>query len=506
MRAALRLLPGVVSDDTTFGSEGRIADVNNMRFWRGQAQTIGGWSKLTDGISGVCRNVLPWTDLDAYTNIAFGTHTKLYVHVNGALSDITPTTGFTAGSEHGAGGPGYSSGAYGSGDYGEGSVSDYFPLTWSLANWGEFLLASPRNQTLNVWQNDTGTAAAAVADAPDQITCFVMSPFKRQVIAGGCSDHRNSGVFNPTLIRWCDLEDYTNWTPATDNNAGFFPLPASGRIVQMKPVGDYIAIWTDSELYMGTYQGDPGNLYRFERLAGNCGLIGPNAVQVIGQTAYWISPDFQFRVWTPGTEPNIIPCPIRNDFKDNAAQGQNDKITATSVGQYGEVWWYYADSRDGLECSRYIAVSTQDGTWFRGQLARSGVVDAGPTQFPLFVTPTGTAYWHETGNTADGGALEWSLTSADQYIEEGGRYVTLHGMEPDFEDQKGAVSLTLLMRAYPQDDTVYEKGPFALPAGKRKSYFQCSGRVFTVKFSGNSSPAFARFGKPVFDVKTSGEE
>jgi len=475
-----------------------------MRFWRGKPETIGGWSDaLGESLTGVCRNVLAWQDNEGFLNIAFGTHLGLYVYKNGTLSDITPT-GLAAGAEHGAGGPGYSAGGYGDDEYGTSSTDDYFPRTWSLANFGQLLMASPRGGTLYVWENDPLTAATEVTNAPDVITYMTVTP-ERQVLAFGCNEEV-SGDFNSLCIRGSDIEDYTDWTTATDNNAFEHILEGGGRIVAARLIGSYVSVWTDHSLYVGQFIGDPGQAYRFDRTASNCGLVGPNAVMVINQTAYWISPDYQFHVWSLGVQPVLVACPIRNDFKDNLAAGQFDKICATSVSQYGEVWWFYPDARDGLENSRYLFVSTQDGNWSRGQLARSACCDAGPTQYPLFVDPTGPAYWHENGNTANGEALSWSITTSDQYINEAAQFLLIKGIEPDFEDQRGPVSMTLSLRKYPQDPTVRTKGPYTLAVGRRKRDFLAQGRVISAEFSGSSSPAFVRFGKPTFDVVPTGQQ
>lgn len=505
MRAPFAPPPGIVSDDTTFATKGRWADGNNMRPWRGSMQTIGGWNMLTSGLSGVCRNVLAWSDNAGSLNIAFGTHTKLYVRLNGVDNDITPTSGFSAGSEHGAGGPGYGAGTYGSGPYGEGDVSDYFPLTWSLSNWGENLLASPRNQSLFAWENNPASKATLVANAPDNISFMLVA--RRQVIALGCNEEL-SGDFNPLCIRGSDFEDYTDWTTTAANNAFEYILNGSGRIVAGAAIGDYIAVWTDNGLYLGQDVGSTTVAYRFDRVAESCGLIGPNAVKVLNQTAYWITPDYQFYVWQPGSQPQLMPCPIRSDFKDNVSPTQFEKICATSVGQYGEVWWFYPDSRDGIENSRYIAVSTAGQTleWFKGRVARSACTDAGPARYPLFVTPDGYAYWHEEGQTANGGVLDWSITSADQYIDEAGRFMMIRGIWGDFENQLGPVSLSLTLRKYPQAATTYSKGPYSLTVGQDKRDFMASCRVISATFSGNSSPAFVRFGKPSFDLVVTGSQ
>ena len=504
MRSALAILPGISSDDTTFASEGRWADGNNMRPWRGSMQTIGGWAFAVDDIDGVCRNVMPWNDLAGTTNVAFGTHSHLHVFVNGDLYDITPSSGYTAGAVDGAGGPGFGAGAYGEGEYGETSDSNYFPATWSLANWGEMLLACPRHQTIFLWENDTGTPAAAITNAPDNITYMLMSAERRQVLAFGCNEV-SSGTFNPRCIRGSDLADYTNWTPSSTNSSFEYVLPGNGgRIVGARSLGTYIVVWTDDELWLGQFTGD-ASIYRWDRVAQHCGLAGPNAAQVINQKVFWVTPDFQFYFWSPGVEPSLVDCPIRNEFRGNIAQAQYDKIAATSVGQYGEVWFFYPDARDGTECSRYVALSTQGGQWFRGEMARSACVDGGPTEYPIFVTPEGTAYWHENGNSADGGVLDWHLTTADQYVEEGGRSVFVRSIYPDFEDQQGPISMALTLRSAPQSSVTYSKGPFTLLASQRKRDFRANARVMNARFSGSSAPAFARFGKPAFDVVIAGE-
>src|SRR5882724_1211889 len=130
MRIPLDLPPGLNGDDTSFAGNGRWADGSNVRFRLGRAQVIGGWEALVaTPLTGVCRAVLPWTDNAAVLNIAFGTHSKLQLWQGGALFDITPASGFTAGAIDGAGSAGYGTGAYGVGGFGQPSITDYFPLT-----------------------------------------------------------------------------------------------------------------------------------------------------------------------------------------------------------------------------------------------------------------------------------------------------------------------------------------------------------------------------------------
>ncbi len=500
MRIPLEIPPGLVSDDTTFLSTGRYEDGSNVRFWRGRPQTIGGWSSITSSaLAGRCRAVLSWTDNDGILNTAFGTHSYLYVLVGGALFDITPV-GLPAGAEHGVGGPGYGADAYSADTYGT-ARTNYAPRTWSLSTYGETLIASPRDGTIYQWSNNTAARAVAVTGAPANCASVIVTP-ERQILALGCNEE-TSGNYNPLCIRGSDIENPTSWTTASSNNVFEHILEGGGRIVSGRLFGNGVAVWTDNATYWGQFIGEVGQAYRFDRIEENCGLIGPNAATIVNQVAYWIGTDRQFRTWPLGAVPSIIPCPIRNDFANNVADAQNDKIIASSISQFGEVWWFYPDARDGDENSRYVAVSVMDGAWFRGDVPRTAFSDAGVAGNPIGVDPAGTIYHHELGQTANGGAITGYIKTADQYLGGGDQCLMLKGIWPDFEDQVGPVSLTVATRLYPQAAAI-EKGPYSLAAGQSKKDFRASGRVASLKISFSASPSFVRFGQPVFDAIPTG--
>lgn len=508
MRVALEPPAGLVSDDTTFASEGAWEDGNNVRFVRGRPQTIRGWSKLFNStLAGVCRNTLAWTEQVAGTNIAFGTESALQVYVSGTLATVTPA-GLTSGAIDATGG----SGGWGTGTWGSGTWSSpsavYYPRTWSLETWGGTLLASPRGGTLYQWSNDPAVVATAVSNAPAEITAMLVTP-QRQVLAIGCTSSVTSDL-DPLCVRGCAIEDLTTWAPLSTNTAFEDTLPGDGRLVTGRMVGDYVALWSDNALYMGEYTGDTTELYRWSLIARDCGIVGQNAVAVYKGGAIWIAPDGQFRTWQPGSDVEIVPCPIRNDFADHADVSQVSKAFGTSVSQHDEVWFFYPDARDisgtGVaEVSRYVAFSLGDNgpVWFRGQLARTAFVDAGVQTYPMGVSYAGRVYQHEYGNDADGSALSWHIKSSDQYLGTAEQLIQINGCWPDFEDQQGDVSLTVYVREYPQS-TAVTKGPYTLSPSGQKKDFRAQGRIASVKFSGSASPTFARLGKPTFDAVQTG--
>lgn len=407
-----------------------------------------------------------------------------------------PQEAFTSGAINGTGGAGYGTGAYSTGTYSSPSTAEYYPRTWSLAAWGQQLLACPRGGTIYAWANNTGVVAAPLTNAPRQVTAMLVAP-QDMVFALGCNEEA-SDTFNPLCIRHSGVRVNTEWNTATDTTAREYILPGGGFIVGGKVIGPYILVWTSHSLFLGTYVGQLGQVWRFDRIGDKCGLIGPNAAVVVGSQAFWLGPDLQFYTYALGGSVQPLPCPIRKDMAANFAPSQGDKVVASSISEFSEIRWDYPDSRDGNENSRYLSLSLQGQGWSRGVMARTAFLDAGPSPSPIGVTYSGMIYWHERGQTADGSALAWYVESADQML---GDNVTMMVRQiwPDFKNQKGPVSVTLTSRLKQQgQETV--NGPTAMAAGEEKVDLRATGRYFRVKFAGNSSPSDARIGVPVFDI------
>lgn len=513
MRIPLEMPPGLNGDDTTFSASGRWADGSNVRFWEGRPQTINGWERLVStALTGTCRSILPWTDTAGDLNIGFGTNSKLQLWYDGTIYDITPSADFTAGAADGTGGSGYGTGAYSTGEYSEPATADFFPLTWSQAAWGQNFLANPRGQTIFEWDRDvgTGTVAAALTDAPAEVTYMTVSA-NFQVFAWGCSEEA-SGDFNPRCVRHSSVRLNTEWDSAPDTTAREYILPGSGRIVGARVMGAYQLCWTSSELWLVEYVGALNQIYRFTKVGDQCGLIGPNAAIVVGQRAFWIGPDLQVYAYGLGGQAGPIGCPILKDFADNLALSQGDKVVASSNGRFAEIRFDYPDARDGNENSRYIAahvptlVANPDLAWYRGRMARTAFCDAPPhptPSFPLAVdADTGLIFYQDKGTTGDGEAFAWRIKTADNYLDPDVNMM-VRQVWPDFKDQEGPVMVTVTTKFAPQGDETTAEGS-AMAPGDRKSDVRATGRLAAVEFYGSSTPTYCRIGSPTFDVTPAG--
>lgn len=498
MRIPLEILPGIITDETTYATPGSWANGSNIRFWRGRPQTIGGWKSYLDPVDGVCRSVLAWTDFLGQPNIAFGTTTSLSLIKSGETYDITPV-GLDAGeidTVYFDGG--YGSGGYGMGGYGVGQT-EATARTWSFANRGETLMANPSEGPIYWWQNDPSTEAEILAGAPTSVNRMTVAS-TLQVIAFGCADL--SGVYNPMLIRGSAVSDPTEWTPSSSSTAFEAPvLSGGGMIIDGRVFGDGLIVWTDEALFIGTYGGATD--WRFDRIASGCGLAAPQAAIVVNQTAYWLTPDMRIYGYTYGGAPAEIPFTISREFQENIDRDQLAKVVFTQVSRFGEVWLFYPDKRDGNENSRHLILNVGDQAWSKGDVARTAAIDSGTLDYPLMVGVSGQPYLHENGNDADGDVLTAFLQSSPQYLGQGESRVMIRGIWPDFEDQVGNIDLTILTRTYPQADD-REKGPWTLAPYREKRDFRAEGRLVSIRIGSSAVGSFWRLGKPTFDAVATG--
>lgn len=489
--------PGVVKDDAPLAAEGGFTDADKVRFRQGMAQTVGGWERASSSaFTGLCRGLHAWANNAGAPLVGIGTHSALWVFYGGGLYDITPV-GLAAGLADGTGGSGYGTGTYGSGTYGSPSVGAYYPRTWSLSNWGEYLLGVPRGGTLYEWTGSTGTPAAEIVNAPDEIATMWVTA-ERIVMCGGATEF-GGATFNPMLLRWSDQEDNTNWTPSATNQAGDLILSQGGRIVRGLASRKTNLVWTDTALYSVSYLGDPLLVYGAELLGVGCGLIGPNAAVEVNGAAYWLGSSGEFFVFSGG-QALPIACPVKRYVSDNLSYVQADKIYAGSNSANNEVWWFYPDSRDGNECSRYVIYNYAEQHWSIGTWDRTAWADGGVWQHPLATDSSGYLYFHERLNSADGGAITAYLESAPSDIGDGDALMAVTRIVPDFEDMSGGLTLTIKGRLWPAGDET-ESGPHAVLPTTERVDLRMTARQMALRIDSASAPSFWRLGALRVDLR-----
>ena len=329
---------GVYRNGTEYEAKGRWFDTNLVRWREGNLEPVGGWIQFdssASALSGKARGIHAWRDNNETRNLAVGTHTNLYVSQASSFSNITPTD-LAAGRADTLVGEGYGAGLYGDSNWGDARNTGeltLFATTWSLDNYGEFLVAcSTADGRLLEWQNDPSTNAAVIANAPTNCIGLIVTN-ERHLVALGSGG-------NPRKVAFSDQEDNTTWTPAATNQAGDLLLETAGIIRCARRVGNDILIWTDVDCHLMRYLGPP-YVYGIERIGTNCGILGANAVCVAGNTAVWLS-ESGFWIFDGVIKP--LQCDAVLDVTDGINRDQQSKTFGGHNSQFGEMWFSYPSS------------------------------------------------------------------------------------------------------------------------------------------------------------------
>lgn len=398
-----------------------------------------------------------------------------------------------------------SSGGWGSGGWGRGgwgsaiSSGGYRPRIWSLDNWGEDLVASPRDGAIYLWDktNGTNTRAAVISAAPSVNRRILVSSQDRHLIAFGAHDGSND---NPLLVRWCDQENYNDWTPGVTDTAGDQQIDTGSEIVTAIKARGQILLFTDISVHSMRYEGAP-YIFGFDNIAQNVRIAGPNAVTetnglvfVMGKNTFYIY-DGVFRP---------LECDVSSYVYDDINEDRLDQCFAFVVAQYDEIWFFYPSS-NALEVDRYVIYNFVDNHWSIGTMSRTCMrTESLVFQRPYGFDANGVIYKHETGTENNTSPMSSYLESWELEIEQGGSLAHISKIVPDFLELSGSVSLYLKTRMYPQDTTTVTKGPFTINSATKKISLRSRGRQTAVRLETSQANDSWRLGTLRLDLAKHG--
>jgi hypothetical protein len=319
-------------------------------------------------------------------------------------------------------GTGYGVGGYGVGGYGTGVAptgSTGTPINatdWSLDNWGEVLIASPLNGAIFAWNPTAGDDTALVIPEAPPVNdgVFVAMP-QRQIIAWGSTF---TGVKDPLLIRWCDVNNYNVWNGLITNQAGSYRIPKGSRIVQCIQGPQQGLVWTDLAVWAMQYSGPP-YVYQFNELGNGCGLIGRKAAGSMNGVVYWMGPSQFFRLSSGGVEP--IRCPVWDVIFQDIDTTFVDNIRIAPNSRFGEIAWFYPTHGSNGNPTKYVKYNVILDQWDFGSLCRTAWINESVLGPPIASCGISQyIFQHETSPDADGDPMTsyfqtgyFAMTEAD---------------------------------------------------------------------------------------------
>lgn len=414
------------------------------------------------------------------------------------------------------GGIGYGAGAYGAGGYGTGNPvspasGTWIPANdWTLDNWGEILIACADQtlapgttpfQPLYQWEESATGSTIITAAPPVNDGAFVAMP-QRQIVAWGSTE---TGIQDPLLVRWCDVNNFNQWIALPTNQAGSYRIPKGSKIVGGLQGPQQAILWTDIDVWSMQYIGPPF-VYSFNEIGSGCGLIGRKAAAFMNGIGYWMGPSQFFTLSGAGVQ--ILPCTVWDVVFQNLNTGADpvtdvpntQKIRVAVNSLFGEITWYYPSANGTGEIDSYVKYTAPLNIWDYGSLGRTAWVDQSVLGPPIGADPvTGLLYQHETSNDADLQAMQPYFQSGYFTLSEGDLMTFIDLIWPDMKWSKvsqaptAVVNISFYVVNYPGDTpTIY--GPYSVT--KATEYFntRLRGRLVSIRISSSDLGSFWRIG------------
>jgi hypothetical protein len=175
---------------------------------------------------------------------------------------------------------------------------------------------------------------------------------------------------NNGLIKNCSAGDTTDWISADANEVNV----ATGKIVKGLPVrggsnSPSGLFWSLDSLIRVSYA--PTNIstgttnltqyWRYDTITSQSSILSSQCVIEYDSVYYWIGVD-RFLLYNGVVKE--IPNPMnQNYFFDNLNYGERQKVWATKVPRFGEIWWFYPRG-DSTECNDAIIYNIRENTWY----------------------------------------------------------------------------------------------------------------------------------------------
>ena len=372
-----------------------------------------------------------------------------------------------------------------------------------------------------------GTAVTMSAAAT--ATASITATFDNNIaVSGGCVViHPYLFVYgNNGLIQNSSAGDFENWV-SPDANANSV---ATGKILKGLPIrGGSTSpsglFWAADALIRVSFApstaGGINYYWSYDLVSSQTSVMSSSGIIEYDGIFYWAGVD-RFLSYNGVVQeiPNTI---NQNYFFDNINLAQRQKVWATKVPRFGEIWWFYPKG-DATECTDAVIYNVREKTWYDAGQAIGANRSAGVFS-EIFPKPIWagneansegkyTLWQHESGvdqvyltnvnaiqsyfETPNLGTLGGLVGSAEQPGDN--LWTRIERVEPDFI-QNGDMTVTVTGRGY-ADDVDIESDPFPFTGTTLKVDMREQRREMRLRFESNTYNGDYQTGKILLSLTT----
>ena len=425
----IRSRAGIKRDGTQLDGD-YFADGQWCRFRLGRPKKMGGYQEIANGLNGPVRGVHVHPNAPQHIATLFSDHGVQCQLLDsegrpGGSYDRTPVD-FTAGGSY--------TWTYDTMFDATGTPAVKLIAHASATDWTNL----DNSQSLPVFIGDA-TSADALSDIVGVSTSggvVVLQPFL--FVYGDNGLIMNSAANSPT--------DFQSGDSNAANVSGtkiIRGLPLRGGA--SAPAGLF---WALDALIRVSFVGGSGK-WRYDPVTGDSTVLSSAGIIEYDGLYFWPGID-RFLVYNGVVQE--LPNPMNQDFFfENLNWTYRQKVWATTVRRWGEIWWHFPKG-DSTECNHAIIYNVREKSWYDTPTTRSAGFPARVLHFPVWADSTPNSdltansyriYRHETGLdavTADNQAAirsyfetgSVSLATEDGVPETPNVQTRIMKIEPDF--------------------------------------------------------------------------
>lgn len=497
---ALNVKPGIQRDGTQFDKPIYVDGVWT-RFQRGRPRKIGGYRGIFQNASGISRGMI----LGSENGLNY-----LYSGYSAGLQQWVTDD-----------------------DDGVGSG----PTTISLTDFA--------SSTSNVWQFDVGfdtggggiqTVVAHPGQNLEHIDSMANTPVLIGTFPGGAmAAVKDTGGSTPSgatisvsggcvflypylfvygnngLIKNCSAGNFSDWNSADSNENNV----SGTKIVKGLPVRGGTTspsglFWALDSLIRVSYApktvGSTQIYWSYDIISTQTSVLSSSSIIEYDGIFYWCGVD-RFLMYN-GVVQEVANEMNQNWFFDNLNYAQRQKVWASKVPRFGEIWWFYPRG-DATECTDAIIYNVRQKIWYDAGQALGARRSAG-TFSEVFRKPVWsgnevnssnkyTLWQHETGvdlvNLNQQDAIQsYFETNSIGWVNGGpgmdepigiNRWIRLERIEPDFV-QQGQMEVYVTGKSYAQDGSDETTGPYYFDPDTPKIDMREQRREMRLRFQSNT--------------------